>query len=749
MHRPSLFISLLLLFLPALLGLPVRPIPAAAAAAAPETTLAAPIEARRITGPIHLDGRLDEPDWQRAPALDRLLEIYPGDRSAPPERTAARFLYDDRYLYIGVHNFLRDPSLLRAPFVRRDKVVSSMDYLQIYLDPAGAKRGAYLFRINARGVKTDGLQDEAKQTETLDPDFDWSVATQIGDQGWTAEFRIPLTALRVTKTGRQRWSVIVLRRTPRSQNVLFSSAPWPHDTSCWICYASPLDFADLAPAPDNLLLLPSFGIEARHDQGALGRGRHVRLHPSLDAQFLPAPGAAIDLTIKPDFSQVEADAPLLTANARFALDLPEKRPFFREGLDLVDTKLPLVKTRSVAAPDFGLRGTYRSADANATMFVARDVGRPGLIEPGLRSSDTVFPDFGSDVAFGHGKLGFGAGDAGLLVAVKRNDDGSFNRVAALDASWGDSEDRIVGQAAAAETKTPNRPDLLAAWHGQRRVGTAASLQWDHTGETLWSARYEVYAPGFRSWLGYVPRVGYQAAWFDLRRVLHPDLPPLNDIAPYLQYDQLQAIGQNGREGGFAIGALAHAVRNTIVDVALHSATRVLTEQGGERSVTYVKWTASSNPRAMLPLLQLDGTAGEMVDFATGMVVPGVTLAAALRLQPLDRLELEGRWSASRLGRGAAGPRLRETATELLATWHFAPGVYALADLQWYRTSRTVPAAVSYTSQLASLQLAWEAAADTQLYAGVRSGALHRQDPLQQGRSSEVYLKLTRQLPLRL
>ncbi len=709
-----------------------------------------PAQAERLHGPITLDGKLDEADWRAAVPLSRFVEIYPGDRSPPPERTEVRFLYDDRFLYVGFRGFLRDPSGLRKPFVRRDKVGSSHDYIQVYIDPLGAQRGAYLFRVNARGVKTDGLQDEAKQSETLDPDFDWDVATSIDDQGWSAELRIPLSTLRIAKVGEQRWWVIVTRGVPRGQNTQMATAAFPHDASCFLCYASELTLKDLTPKTETLFVVPSATITGLDETGPAGRQRGLRGQGSLDVKWLPYPGAAVDLTIKPDFSQVEADAPQLTANTRFAINLPEKRPFFREGLDLVSTPIPALYTRTIAAPEVGLRYTHRSAGLNSTVFLARDAGRTGIIEPGLLSSSAGYPTVDADAAFGHAKVGLGAADAGVLGAVKQNLDGSYNAVAGPDASWGDSTDRVAGQVLASRTRDPNRPDLLSDWHGQSLSGLAASLEWDHAAATVWQVRYSRYDDGFRSWLGYVPRVGYQEASADLRHPFSIHRGFINDLIPYIDYDALIPLHHDGGEGGAVFGLRLVGAHNLTFDLSAHPDAGVLTAQGDQRRTSYVQWTMTANPRPRIPLVEFDGTVGEMVDFATGEVVPGSTLTAGLRARPLDRLELEGRVSRSVLGDGPGSrPRLEETTGEFLATWYLSARFHVLGDLQLDRTIRRLPVADRSASSLASVQFVWEASHELQLYWGVRNGLDHPEDPTQHARSTEVYFKLTRSFATRL
>ncbi|MDQ0465640.1 hypothetical protein QO010_003429 [Caulobacter ginsengisoli] len=721
-----------------LLALAVLAHPARAAEPGP------PASAVRAQGEVTLDGRLDEATWQAAPVLDRFVEYYPGDLTPPTERTEVRFLYDDRYLYVGFRLSLREVDKLRKPFVRRDKVGGTHDYVQVYLDPQGSGRNGYMFRVNARGVKTDGLNDEAKQSETLDPDYDWDAATSIDAGGWTAEMRIPLSTLRITRTGPQGWLMVVTRGVPRGQYAIISTARFPKNASCFYCYASPLELPDLTPKTETLIVTPSVTGTARRDEGAAGSGDHSRGQVSLDLKWLAYPGGVVDLAIKPDFSQVEADAPQLTGNLRFAPNLPEKRPFFREGLDLVSTQIPAFYTRTVLAPDLGLRFTQRSAGFNATAFLARDVGKPAILEPGLLQSRLAFPDFDSTVAFGHGKWVRGAADAGLLFAAKRNDDGSSNSVAGFDASWGDATDRAAGQVLGSWTRDPNRPDLIADWHGQSLAGTALALRWDHTAETLWTVKYNLYSEGFRSWLGYAPRVGYQEGLVDLRRPLYPRGWIVNDVTPYVTYDRLAPLNRGGGEQDLALGFTSYGVRNLSVDVSVHPDTRVLTRQGDERRTRTLQWTISAVPAGRVPQVATTGTVGTMIDFATGEVVDGSTLSLRLRTRPLDRLELEAWWSRNRLGDApGGGTRLDETAGELMATWYFGPAFYAMADYQTYRGRRTWPAADRFSSSLASLQFAWEARPDLQLFWGARSGAERPDDPADRGRSTEVYFKVSR------
>ena len=91
-------------------------------------------------------------------------------------------------------------------------------------------------------------------------------------------------------------------------------------------------------------------------------------------QWLPYSGAVLDLTAHPDFTDVDPDDVVLAANSRFAIFLPEKRPFFLEATDLTTTPIPILYTRNIVSPTFGGGLTQRSDSLNGTVFVSGDNG---------------------------------------------------------------------------------------------------------------------------------------------------------------------------------------------------------------------------------------------------------------------------------------------------------------------------------------------------------------------------------------
>ncbi|TFW20398.1 hypothetical protein E4L96_10530 [Massilia arenosa] len=689
-------------------------------------------EARALpSGGLQFDGRLDEGAWRTTPALTSFYEYFPGECSAPTEDTEARFLYDERYLYIGFTAHLHDREQLRTPFVRRDKVGSSHDYIQAYIDPSGTGRSSYIFRVNARGTRTDGITDETRQTESMDPDYEWEARTAIGPDGWTAELRIPLATLRVPRGGAQTWRVIVTRGVPRGQNTQMATAPFPHDASCFLCLASPLHFDALPGRSETVFVTPSL-------LGVHAQGGATHLRPSLDAKWLVAPGSVIDLTLHPDFAQVESDTPVLTANQRFSINLPEKRPFFREGAELLTGSMPLIYTRTIVEPSAGLRITHRDEHLNATAFLARDTGRGVIVAPSFLSSEDVYPDFDSMVGFARVVKAFGNAQAGALASIKRNADGSRNVVASIDGAWNSPTDRVIAQAALSDTRNPRRPDLLPEWRGQSLQGHAALIEWDHSGPWVSELRATSYAPGFRAWLGDVPRVGFRSVHALLQRPWYVANAWINSVTPYVGLDELHGVDHVGRERDPLLGLNLAGPRNFSADLKHHPSTTVLNLLGQERAFSYNEWSASFNPAPWMPLVKVAGLSGEQVDFDIGDVMPAHQSDLLLRAHPLDRFELELHRTQYRL---AGGRRLDERIDECIASWYFGAAVYLVADMQRHQSQRP-PQPGAVTTNL-SVQLTAELSSRSQLYAGVRDGRVERAYGRKEAR--EAYIKYSRTL----
>ncbi|WP_242343840.1 DUF5916 domain-containing protein [Anaeromyxobacter terrae] len=300
------------------------------------------IVARRTSGHLHLDGRLDEAAWRVAPAFSAFVESFPRPGVPADPRTEVRVLYDDETLYVGVTCFDPQPSAIVRQLARRDTDLTS-DRVEVAIDADADGRTAVDFSVNAAGVLRDQLLF-ADVNSTDSWDAVWDAAASIGADGWSAEIAIPFRQLRFSEEREQSWGIVVRRFIPRTHQVLDSTLV-PRE-------ANPVNAGGLVVSRFGRLeglveLQPRHGFELlpyvatrttlRPQFSDPGRPGPRLLDPALDVglDFKTALARRLTLTgaVNPDFGQVETDK--VIQNLQNAEPFfPEKRPFFLEGLDV-------------------------------------------------------------------------------------------------------------------------------------------------------------------------------------------------------------------------------------------------------------------------------------------------------------------------------------------------------------------------------------------------------------------------------
>jgi len=287
----------------------------------------------RLTGTIQLDGALDEPAWTAVSPASPLTQRDPDEGAAPSERTEIRVLLGADALYVGAHLFDSDPARIRALLTRRD-ATSESDRFTVELDSRYDRRTAFVFEVNPRGVRRDGIL-APDGTVDYSPDPVWEAAVGQDASGWYAEIRIPLSQLRFNR-GRDTWGVQFVRFVQRrGEEEVLAYVPKTEHAGV-NRFAQLTGLADL-PAPRHIEISPYVTSRGEYthpgtadpfhdgsDYFATGGG---------DLRLGVGGNLALDATINPDFGQVEVDPAIvnLTANETF---FDEKRPFFLEGSSL-------------------------------------------------------------------------------------------------------------------------------------------------------------------------------------------------------------------------------------------------------------------------------------------------------------------------------------------------------------------------------------------------------------------------------
>ncbi len=599
----------------------------------------------------------------QAPAirLTTFYETWPGDNVAPPVRTVVAISYDAHALYVGIWAQDPDPSRVRAAYADRDNVGPGDDYVELVLDTRGDGRVGTIFRVSPRAVQADGVFNEAQfalgsNPDDLTPDFAWEARTAIGDSAWTAELRIPFTSLRYPQRERQTWGVIVQRVYPRELTHSLASVRLPRGTTCFLCHAQRVELTGL----------PTGGALAAAPYATGGKD----LRAGADVKWTPGAGTALDATLRPDFSQLEADVPQLSVNSQFALFYPEKRPFFLEGSDLFQTPLQVVYTRSIAAPEWGARATGEVGRTAYTVLVTRDAGGGSAIVPGPTQSTLVTRDFASTVGLARLRTAFPRGFAGLLATDREG--GGHNRTLGSDFFWSPTgSDQLTGQLVASDTSGA----LDLAWHHLER-------------HAEWFADYRDVGAGFRADDGFLPQVGVRRvnAWGDA--ILYRS-GAIFWVSPWVQWQRVM-----DRTTGEVVSAY-HAAAIQVSGVHdLYAQLRVVDERLRALDALLARrygWLyLEVAPGRRLARVQFLARLGGDVDVANARPGRGAELSSTVVLHASDHLALEGMSDFAWLDVQAGGVarRLFTAGIERLrATYNVTPRTAFRLVVQNERTRR--------------------------------------------------------------
>ena len=363
--------------------------PAAKGAVTLPPEKANPVMIPKFEKPPTIDGVLNDPVWQSAVVLKDFYQIDPGDNIAPSKPTEVLLGYDSRFLYIAFRAF-DEPDKVRSTVAKRDNIFQD-DYVGFYLDTFNDKRRAFEIFFNPIGIQGDGILTEGRG-EDFSVDLLLESKGTINQEGYFVEIAIPFKSLRYEAGKGKLWGAHFFRRIQRFNRELDSWMPFSRSIDGNMNQAGHLGGLEGISVERTIELIPSltvsqdgrfvrtFGVFPGTAAAAADPGRIVNqpvgIDPGLTAKFIPSPAITVDLAINPDFAQVEADQLVVTANQRFPIFFPEKRPFFLEGIDIFTTPITAVHTRSIVDPDFAVKTTGKMGRTSFGLIAASDNG-PG------------------------------------------------------------------------------------------------------------------------------------------------------------------------------------------------------------------------------------------------------------------------------------------------------------------------------------------------------------------------------------
>lgn len=388
------------------------------------------LEISRAGGSIEIDGEIDDAGWRGAAKVDRFFEHNPGDQTKPEVDTEVWVAYDDEFLYVAWLCY-DDPDEVRAFFCERDNIFSG-DYVILCLDTYGEATHAYEIATNPHGIPGD-LLFSSSNGEDITYDMIFESAGRITEFGWVAEMAIPFESLRFPDREEQVWRVDFWRNRPRESRFQYSWAAYDRDENCWPCQWGTVTGVSGVEPSAGLELLPSviaYQSGSLNDDGDFVN-EDIDGELSLGISYDISSELTAEVTINPDFSQVESDAAQLDVNTTFALFYPERRPFFQEGSDLFDTYYNAVYTRSINDPALAGKITWRKG-SNSMAFLSAYDEHSVIILPFEESSEFVEngKSYSNVLRFRH-DLG-GQSHLGLVATDRRFDSGGSGSLAGLD-----------------------------------------------------------------------------------------------------------------------------------------------------------------------------------------------------------------------------------------------------------------------------------------------------------------------------
>ena len=325
----------------------------------------------RASGKIEIDGRLDDPGWKGAARAGNFVEHNPGDQTEPDVRTEVLVTYDSKNLYVAFICY-DDPAEIRASFCERDHIFKD-DAVVLLLDPFGDAAMGYEIMCNPYGIPGD-LLVSATGNEDTSYDMVFESAGRITEFGWVAEMAVPFQNIRFPERENQVWKVDFWRNRPRESRFQYSWAAYDRDEDCWLCQWGTLKGISGVEPGRGLKFLPAVVAHQSASMNNLGylENGDVMGDAALGVSYDVSSELKAEGTINPDFSQVEADVYQIDVNTTYALEYPEKRPFFQEGSDLFATYFNAVYTRSINDPSLAGKLTWREDGNSIAFLTARD-----------------------------------------------------------------------------------------------------------------------------------------------------------------------------------------------------------------------------------------------------------------------------------------------------------------------------------------------------------------------------------------
>lgn len=499
-------------------------------------------EATLLPNAPEVDGEIiNDPVWQAISPLTDLVQTSPRYGAPVSEKTHIRVAFTDQTFYVAVVCFDQNPEKIVVADSRRDADLNDEDSFLFIIDTYNDQQNGFLFGTNSNGMEYDAQIDREGQGNfnanrqqggvvggtNINWDASWTVKTQVGDYGWSAEFAIPLNSIRFTSGKEVTWGINFQRNIAKNTEVAFwASLPLGFDIKR-LSLAGKVNGLQLK-SPKNLKIIPyALGQNVQTRQG--NTQTTTTGDAGMDIKYSLTPGLTLDLTYNTDFAQVEVDEQQVNLD-RFNLFFPEKRAFFLENAGQFTVGSPgevdLFFSRRIGIGDGG--------ELVPILGGARVSGKVGQTNLGLLSMFTQavgddIPKTNYSVArVNHDFATSRSSVGGVFVGKSPLDTpgGDDNQVFAMDGKLGiGKKAQITGFVAKSNT-----PGIVSNDNAFQINGI---YNWDG-----WNIRagYTEVGEGFNPEVGFLLRSAFKKPDFLIFKQWRPEnLGPILEVRPHVSY----------------------------------------------------------------------------------------------------------------------------------------------------------------------------------------------------------------------
>ncbi|WP_170827481.1 carbohydrate binding family 9 domain-containing protein [Roseivirga sp. 4D4] len=403
-------------------------------------TVKAQVKSVKADVPPEIDGVLDDDIWKQSPQVSGFKTFVPDFGKDIPYNTIAYVAHDSENLYFAIKCF-DEPNLIKTSIAARDRIRAD-DWICINLDTFNGGQSLLGLYVNPNGIQMD--TQFAAGSEDIGVDLIWYSAAKIDNEGYSVEIKIPFKSIRYSDDdGNVEMGVIFERRISRLSTQVSSPALDPEKGFAFLTQMMPLNYSGVRKYT-LLELLPAITYSNNTIQENGQDVSEDNFEPSLTAKIGLTSELVLDATINPDFSQVESDAQQVEVNQRFAVNYPERRPFFLEGSQnfnfaassMFSPVRQVVNTRTIVSPRAATKLTGKIGDKNIISTIYA-----------LDRADRSLSDFAEDETADVGIIRYMRSftqDSYLgFIGTHRSRNGGSNSVVGFDGQYRFNEANVI------------------------------------------------------------------------------------------------------------------------------------------------------------------------------------------------------------------------------------------------------------------------------------------------------------------